>query len=90
MRKTLCSACGKYFVSTRTFDRHRTGAYGLPPGHRHGRRCFTTTELEAAGWSHEPHRITDEQGQPTAEVWFDQKRREKSRQSFAKHKSGCP
>jgi hypothetical protein len=39
-----CSACGEYFTSVRSFDRHRVGQFGI------GRRCLTRAELDAGGF----------------------------------------
>lgn len=38
-----CSACGEYFTSVRSFDRHRVGRLGVD------RRCLTQAEMDAAG-----------------------------------------
>jgi hypothetical protein len=40
-----CTACGEYFNSARTFDRHRVGRFAPLQ-----RRCLTVTEMEAKGW----------------------------------------
>jgi hypothetical protein len=40
-----CPACGEYFTSDRTFDRHRVGQFGSD------RRCLTVAEMVAAGWA---------------------------------------
>lgn len=45
-----CAACGDYFTSTRSFDRHRMGAYAKPGKWRGERRCLTVVELLARGW----------------------------------------
>jgi len=39
-----CPACGKYFTSPSSFDRHRIGSHGAD------RRCMSNGELEAAGF----------------------------------------
>lgn len=58
MARSVCTACGKVFSSTGTFDAHRIGSYGGPI-HQGGRkvigftpsarRCMTTEEILAAG-----------------------------------------
>lgn len=49
--KTECSACGKAFSGTRTFDEHRVGKYiDIHP--HYGRRCLTAEELLAKGLSY--------------------------------------
>lgn len=40
-----CTACGEYFTSERTFDKHRVGQFGSD------RRCLTVAEMVAAGWA---------------------------------------
>jgi hypothetical protein len=42
-----CTGCGDLFNSTSTFDRHRTGRYDVIGA----RRCLTSEELTARGWS---------------------------------------
>jgi len=42
-----CTACGDFFNSTSTFDRHRTGRFDVPGD----RRCLSADELIARGWS---------------------------------------
>lgn len=39
-----CSACGEFFASVSTFDRHRIGRYDG------GRRCLLIGEMWAKGW----------------------------------------
>lgn len=41
-----CSVCGLYFRRTSTFDAHRIGRPGTP-----ARRCLSSDELAARGWS---------------------------------------
>lgn len=38
-----CCACGAHFNSTRAFDKHRRGDYGID------RRCLTAAEMLARG-----------------------------------------
>ena len=64
IRKTLCSACGKYFSSTTEFDAHRVGRFGID------RRCATTEEMLAEGFVSEVRNIIDEPGRPVRQVWF--------------------
>ena len=45
-----CGACGDYFNSTSTFDRHRTGKFAPLGVWPHSRRCLTPSEMEAKGW----------------------------------------
>lgn len=45
-----CTACGDYFNSTSTFDRHRAGSFAPPGVWHHQRRCLTSAELVAKGW----------------------------------------
>jgi len=40
-----CTACGEYFSSERSFDRHRIGQFGID------RRCMTTDAMTADGWA---------------------------------------
>ena len=40
-----CQACKEYFNSTGAFDKHRTGKHGVD------RRCMTTEEMVAKGFS---------------------------------------
>jgi len=40
-----CTACGEFFNRVSTFDKHRTGRFGVD------RRCLTTEEMQARGWS---------------------------------------
>lgn len=40
-----CCACGEYFGSTDTFDRHRVGRPGVD------RRCMSLDEMISAGWA---------------------------------------
>ena len=42
-----CAACGEYFNSTSSFDRHRAG----DSSSRTSRRCRTPAELILRGWS---------------------------------------
>jgi hypothetical protein len=44
-KRCLCPSCGKYFTSTATFDKHRTGTFKPMT-----RRCFSEAELIAKGW----------------------------------------
>lgn len=44
-----CTACGEYFTSVRSFDRHRVGEYANR-GRLAGRRCLTAVEMDAAGF----------------------------------------
>lgn len=44
-RRCRCSGCGQLFNSVGSFDGHRTGPYAA------GRRCLTTEEMMARGWS---------------------------------------
>lgn len=46
-----CAACGDYFNSTSTFDRHRAGTFAARGTWPHARRCLTTEELHAKGWA---------------------------------------
>jgi hypothetical protein len=46
-----CSACGDYFNSTSTFDRHRAGTFAARGTGSHARRCLTADELRAKGWA---------------------------------------
>lgn len=39
-----CTACGEYFTSDRTFDKHRVGQFGSD------RRCLAVAEMVAGGW----------------------------------------
>ncbi len=39
-----CTACGEYFSSERSFDRHRIGQFGID------RRCMTADAMTANGW----------------------------------------
>ena len=40
-----CTACGEYFSSERSFDRHRIGQFGID------RRCMTADAMTADGWA---------------------------------------
>jgi hypothetical protein len=40
-----CTACGGYFSSERSFDRHRIGEFGSD------RRCMTADAMTAEGWA---------------------------------------
>jgi hypothetical protein len=40
-----CQGCKEYFNSTGAFDKHRTGKHGVD------RRCMTTEEMIAKGFS---------------------------------------
>jgi hypothetical protein len=42
--RCLCRTCGEYFNSTRAFDKHRFGDWGM-------RRCRTPDVMEALGMS---------------------------------------
>ncbi len=44
-----CMACGDWFNSTSTFDRHRVGAFETPM-QASTRRCLSAGELTARGW----------------------------------------
>lgn len=50
-RRCRCAACGDYFNSTSTFDRHRTGTFAPIGVWAHSRRCLAPDELQAKGWS---------------------------------------
>jgi hypothetical protein len=65
VKRTSCTACGRYFSSTAEFDAHRVGAYGKTPT---ARRCLTEVEM-VDKWVHSPEVITDEAGRPTREVY---------------------
>lgn len=41
--RNQCAGCGLLFNSTRAFDRHRTGRFGVD------RRCRSTPEMRAIG-----------------------------------------
>ncbi len=41
--RNQCPTCGEYFNSTKAFDRHRTGRFGVD------RRCMTVVEMTARG-----------------------------------------
>lgn len=45
-----CPACGDWFNSTSTFDRHRVGTFESA-GVANTRRCLVEVELTARGWS---------------------------------------
>lgn len=45
-RRCVCRACGKFFNTVASFDRHRTGSYALAE-----RRCLSTAELLARGFA---------------------------------------
>lgn len=45
-----CTACGEYFNSTSTFDRHRLGDYAKPGQLKGNRRCLFVSDLLAKGW----------------------------------------
>ena len=47
--RTQCSACGEFFSSVATFDRHRTGDFAGVGG-TNRRRCLTAGEMTAEGW----------------------------------------
>ncbi len=47
-----CSACGEYFNSVSTFDRHRHGGW---QGRGADRRCLSPAELKARGWTLNAH-----------------------------------
>lgn len=42
--RNQCQGCKQYFNSIKTFERHRTGKYGVD------RRCRTTEEMLEMGW----------------------------------------
>jgi hypothetical protein len=42
-----CSACGAFFNSQSTFDRHRVGSWG---DYGRWRRCLTAAQMETRGW----------------------------------------
>jgi len=41
--RNQCPACGKYFNSTKAFDKHRTGRYGVDRG------CLDESEMQSRG-----------------------------------------
>lgn len=43
--RNQCRACRKYFNSTKAFDKHRTGRYGID------RRCLDDSEMQSKGMS---------------------------------------
>ena len=45
-----CPACGEYFNSTSTFDRHRVGDFAKPGQLMGTRRCLFVSDLVAKGW----------------------------------------
>lgn len=68
--RTQCTACGEYFSSTRSFDRHRVGDFA-EPGQRQGtRRCVPATDLLADGWSRNARGFLQEPhaGRPPADM----------------------
>lgn len=48
-----CVACGEFFNSVTSFDRHRTGTYSLHPFAEtsEGRRCLSSNEMLSRGMS---------------------------------------
>lgn len=44
-----CTACGDYFSSERSFNRHRVGDFAKP-GQPGTRRCVPAADLLANGW----------------------------------------
>jgi hypothetical protein len=46
-----CTACGEYFSSARSFDRHRVGDFAEPRQPHGTRRCVPAADLLANGWS---------------------------------------
>lgn len=49
-RRCQCAACGDYFNSTSTFDRHRVGYFDSAE-HEGSRRCLHALEMLSRGWS---------------------------------------
>lgn len=45
-----CTACGEFFSSPRSFDRHRVGDFAKA-GQPNTRRCVSCADLLANGWS---------------------------------------
>jgi len=43
--RCACTACGEYFSSERSFDRHRIGQFGTD------RRCMSADAMTADGWA---------------------------------------
>ena len=52
-----CPTCGEYFNSTKAFDRHRTGRFGVD------RRCRTVAEITALGM------VRNEAGFGVTQAW---------------------
>jgi hypothetical protein len=50
-KRCRCTACPQRFNSDSVFDRHRVGTYRDRGIHR---RCLSTAEMEARGWSRNP------------------------------------
>jgi hypothetical protein len=48
-QQNQCPACGEFFSTNASFDKHRTGPFGKP-GVPSKRRCFTLTEMVEKGF----------------------------------------
>lgn len=46
--QSQCCLCGKYFTSTRAFDRHQIDQFDNP---RRPVRCMTSADMEAKGFA---------------------------------------
>ncbi len=71
-----CSACGEYFNSVSTFDRHRHGGW---QGRGADRRCLTPAELRARGWTLNAHGFWIERKNPRGRIDQLRPRREPER-----------
>lgn len=60
-----CAACGEYFTSERSFDKHRTGRFGIDRG------CMTGSEMDAAGFARNPRGFRCEPGTRAKPAHFD-------------------
>ncbi len=83
INKCQCSACGKFFVGTSVFDKHRVGPYT-----KGDRRCLTDEEMQSHGLDYEKKLVKFYCGrkEPSYEehnVWFLITDRERMRQAFS-------